>query len=108
MALPISLDQLKIALKFLPLDVEIKQSLIKNSELLIEYRSFLSQKHNISEAEAESKIKEYMNQNFNSNNLNEIVEVAHKYALDEGFSKAEDFRVAITELIQLNDKISGK
>lgn len=108
MTLPISLDQLKIALKFLPLDSDVKESLIKNSELIIEYRSFLAQKHNISEGEAESKIKEYMTQNFNSNNLNEIVEIAHKYALDEGFPKAEDFKMAISELIQLKDKISGK
>lgn len=108
MTLPISLDQLKIALKFLPLDSGVKESLIKNSELIIEYRSFLAQKHNISEGEAESKIKEYMTKNFNSNNLNEIVEIAHKYALDEGFSKADDFKMAISELIQLKDKISGK
>lgn len=108
MTLPISLDQLKISLKFLPLDSDVKESLIKNSELIIEYRGFLAQKHNISEGEAESKIKEYMTQNFNSNNLNEIVQIAHKYALDEGFSKAEDFKLAISELVQLKDKISGK
>lgn len=42
MTFPISLDQLKLALKFLPLADDVKNSLIKNTEILIEYRTFLS------------------------------------------------------------------
>lgn len=108
MTLPISLDQLKLALNFLPLDPEVKKSLIINSEILIEFRGFLSQKYNISESEAETKIKDYMSQNFNSSNLNEVIDVAHNYALNEGFSKSEEFKLAISELVQLKDKLSGK
>jgi len=108
MTLPISIDQLKLALSFLPLEPEVKKSLITNCEILIEFRGFLSQKYNISESEAETKIKEYMSQNFTSTNLNEVIDIAHKYALNEGFSKSEEFKLAISELVQLKDKLSGK
>ena len=79
MTFPIYLDQLKLALKFLPLADDVKNSLIKNTEILIEYRTFLSKKYNITESDSESKIREYMTQNFNSGNLDEVVEVAYKY-----------------------------
>ena len=36
MTLPISIDQLKLALSFLPLEPEVKKSLITNCEILIE------------------------------------------------------------------------
>jgi hypothetical protein len=37
-----------------------------------------------------------------------VIGVAHNYALNEGFSKSEEFKLAISELVQLKDKISGK
>ena len=105
--IPISLDALKAAIQFMPLDLELKQSLIKNSEILIEFRSYLSQKYNVSSSKAETMIKEHMQSNFDNKSIDEVSKIAHQYAEKEGFQKSSELESAVTELINLQKRLTG-
>lgn len=102
-----SINELKIAINYMPIDSEIKESLLKNSEILIDFRDHLCKKYNISEIESEAKIKEYMSSNFKSGKIDDIPNIAYEYAINEGFDNSLEFKSSISELINLNNKIKG-
>lgn len=99
-----SLDNLKLALKFMPLDKEIKESLLENSKIIIEFRNFLADKYKISNKKAEDKIKESTIDKFNLNDIDKAVDVAYEYCQSEGFNKSEEVKIAIQNLLKLKGK----
>jgi len=100
-----TISSLKIALKLLPLKKEVKNSIIKNSESIIEFGKFISDKYSITFKDAEAKIQSDLSLEINSmlNSMgNDIVlnaaNKSYEYALKEGYPKAEELKTAIINL----------
>lgn len=104
--IPISLDAVKTTLKFMPLDSELKDSLLKNVEILIEFRSHLTQKYSIKESKAETMIKDHLQSKFNGS-ADVIAQLASEYAKSQGFEKSDELESAITELVKFQKRLNG-
>ena len=95
-----------MALKFLPIDKESKDSLLKSSEVLFEFRTFLSKKYKISEADADVKIRESLQALFGDNkNIDNAIENALKYVESEGFDKTEELKKSVLNILDLKSKL---
>lgn len=99
-----TLDNLKIAVKLLPFPKEVKKSIIKNSESIIEFRKFISEKYTITSKDAEDKIQSEIgidSMGRDSINQDVVLDAANKtyeYALKEGYKNSEDLKNAILSL----------
>lgn len=105
----ISLDNLKIAVKLLPFPKEVKKSIIKNSESIIEFRKFISDKYTITSKDAEDKIQSELGLELDSVGHDVVLNAANKsyeYAVKEGYDKAEDLKNAILGLSESLSKFS--
>lgn len=97
----LNVDNLKQALDLIPLSPEIKESMLKNTEILVEFRQFLATKYNISEADAEKKITEDLSKLYKlelNPKIEEVTEIVKSYANDQGFEKSEELKESILNL----------
>ena len=104
--IPISLDVVKASLQFMPIETELKNALVKNTEMLIEFRTYLKQKYYISDSKAESMIKDHVGGKF-TGNTDEISTIAGDYAKSQGFEKSDGLKLAVHELINFQKSLSG-
>ena len=104
-----TLDNLKIAVKLLPFPKEVKNSIIKNSQSIIEFRKFISDKYTITSKVAEDKIQSELNLDLQSVGPDAVLDAANKsyeYALNEGYDKSEDLKNAILNLSEALSKFN--
>ena len=104
-----TLDNLKIAVKLLPFPKEVKNSIIKNSQSIIEFRKFISDKYTITSKDAEDKIQSELNLDLQSVGPDAVLDAANKsyeYALNEGYDKSEDLKNAILNLSEALSKFN--
>ena len=104
-----TLDNLKIAVKLLPFPKEVKNSIIKNSQSIIEFRKFISNKYTITSKDAEDKIQSELNLDLQSVGPEAVSDAANKsyeYALNEGYDKADDLKNAILNLSEALSKFN--
>jgi len=103
------MDNLKIAVKLLPFSKEVKKSIIKNSELIIEFRKFISDKYAITNKDAEAKIQIEIGVDLDSTGHDVVLNAANRtydYALKEGYKNAEDLKNAILSLSEALSKFN--
>ena len=94
-----NIKDLKSALSALPLSDEVKQNILVNSEVMIEFRKFMAEKYQISEEEADSKINSELTEIHKSNSYSDIVPMAllaiEKYASEQGFEKSSELKDSV-------------
>jgi predicted nucleic-acid-binding protein len=94
-----NIKDLKSALSSLPLSDEVKQNILVNSEVMIEFRKFMAEKYQISEEEADSKINSELTEIHKSNSYSDIVPMAllaiEKYASEQGFEKSSELKDSV-------------
>lgn len=99
----ISINAIKTALKFMPISKEVKAKIEKNSEIMIDFRNFLSEKHSMSLKEVDNYIQlSIMNKIPEFDGLLDIAskasDITYEFAIEEGYTKANDLKLAIVEL----------
>lgn len=97
----VSLDMIKKAIVALPLSDEVKQTITESTEILINFREFLSEKHTISATEAETMLRDKVQLGYNSlddPSIEKAVDVIYEFAKSEGFDKCDDLRKAVHSL----------
>jgi predicted nucleic-acid-binding protein len=94
-----NIKDLKSALSVLPLSEEIKQNILVNSEVMIEFRKFMAEKYQISEEEADAKINSELTEIHKSNPYSDMVPMAllaiEKYASEQGFEKSSELKDSV-------------
>jgi len=94
-----NIKDLKSALSVLPLSDEVKQKILVNSEVMIEFRKFIADKYQLSEEEADSKINSELTDIHKSNSYTDLIPMAlnavEKYASDHGFEKASELKESV-------------
>jgi predicted nucleic-acid-binding protein len=94
-----NIKDLKSALSVLPLSDEVKQNILVNSEVMIEFRKFMAEKYQISEEEADSKINSELTEIHKSNSYSDMVPMAllaiEKYASEQGFEKSSELKDSV-------------
>jgi predicted nucleic-acid-binding protein len=94
-----NIKDLKSALSSLPLSDEVKQNILVNSEVMIEFRKFMAEKYQISEEEADSKINSELTEIHKSNSYSDMVPMAllaiEKYASEQGFEKSSELKDSV-------------
>jgi hypothetical protein len=96
-----SLDMIKKAVASLPLSAEVKKTITESTQILIEFREHLAEKHSVSPKEAEDMLRSHVQLGFNSlekKDFGKAIDVIYDYAKAEGFSKTEELKKAVHDL----------
>lgn len=97
----LNVDNLKQALDMIPLPEEIKQTILKNSEILVEFRQYIATKNSISESEAEKKITDDLSKLYKlelNPKIEEVCEIVKGYADEQKFTKSEELKNSLFNL----------
>ena len=97
----VTIENFKNTLNLLPISEDIKEKLIKSSEVIIEFRSFISSKYGITAKDADEKIQKEistLSSSMNDADLDRISRSASDYAKSEGWDKHEEVKKAIVDL----------
>ncbi len=93
-----NLDAVKTLSEVLPFTEEKKQKFIDASSSIIEFRSFISEKYIITAKDAEAKISSDVQKINLGNSISEASNATYQYAIDEGYSKADELKNSIIYL----------
>ena len=99
----ISISSIKTALKLLPLSKELKSKIEENSEIILDFRNFLSEKHSLNLKEVDNYIQlSIMNKISEFDSILDLTsrasEVTYDFAVSEGYNRATELKMAIVEL----------
>jgi uncharacterized protein YbaP (TraB family) len=97
----VTIENFKNTLNLLPLPEDIKDNLIKSSEVILEFRSFISNKYEITAKDADEKIQKEISNlspSINDADLDRISTSASDYAKSEGWDKHEEIKKAIVDM----------
>jgi hypothetical protein len=97
----VTIENFKNTLNLLPLPEDIKDNLIKSSEVILEFRSFISSKYEITAKDADEKIQKEISNlspSINDADLDRISTSASDYAKSEGWDKHEEIKKAIVDM----------
>ena len=86
-----------------------KRDDLENSQSMIEFRKFISDKYTITSKDAEDKIQSELNLDLQSVGPDAVLDAANKsyeYALNEGYDKSEDLKNAILNLSEALSKFN--
>lgn len=101
----ISINAIKTALKFMPISKEVKAKIEKNSEIMIDFRNFLSEKHSMSLKEVDNYIQLSIMNKIPEFDVLDIAskasDITYEFATEEGYTKANDLKLAILELNEI-------
>jgi hypothetical protein len=97
----VTIENFKNTLNLLPLPEDIKDNLIKSSEVILEFRGFISNKYEITAKDADEKIQKEISSlspSINDADLDRISTSASDYAKSEGWDKHEEIKKAIVDM----------
>jgi hypothetical protein len=97
----VTIENFKNTLNLLPLPGDIKDNLIKSSEVILEFRGFISNKYEITAKDADEKIQKEISSlspSINDADLDRISTSASDYAKSEGWDKHEEIKKAIVDM----------
>jgi hypothetical protein len=99
----ISISSIKTALKLLPLSKELKSKIEENSEIILDFQNFLSNKHSMSLKEVDIYIQTSISSKISE--FDSILDLASRaseatydFAVSEGYNRATELKMAIVEL----------
>jgi hypothetical protein len=94
-----SIEDIKTAVKLLPFPEETKDSIIKNSEIISEFRDFIAKKYTLTQKSADEKIQaEISLRTSNITELELVAQKAEEYAISENYENSSDIGSAIISL----------
>jgi len=101
----IILEDIKTLVKLLPFEQDVKDSIVNNTEEIMKFNSFISQKYTLTQKEAESQVQiklESMYKEIDPLTINDPVETsannAREYSKSEGYDRFEELKEAIINL----------
>jgi hypothetical protein len=99
----ISISSIKTALKLLPLSKELKSKIEENSEIILDFQKFLSNKHSMSLKEVDGYIQTSISSKISEfDSILDLTyrasEVTYDFAVSEGYNRATELKMAIVEL----------
>lgn len=102
-----NLDDIKRIMKLLPFTKEVKDTIIRSSEEIHNFNTFISEKYKIGQDEAENLVKEKISDIYQSQQNHELTneqkfevssQNAKVYAESVGYGRSEELKNAILEL----------
>lgn len=97
----LTFENIKSTVNLLPVSNEIKQSILENSEVILNFRNFMSQKYLITAKDADEKIQRDIalkTSLVKDLDASKMADITSEYAKEEGYENPESLGAAICNL----------